>query len=302
MLTVSVILTTYNGEKTIAKTVQSILQQEGIGTDFLLELLVIDDCSTDNTTSILDTFDISEVIRSERNSGGPNKGRNIGLKRATGKYICLIDHDDIWHPQKIKLQLEAAKQAPIIGCDYVQNNSQHTERYSSLSRDKIIIYPNNETFLKKLSKAKKNIQAAYLSTLMIHKSLKDILFEEHFGMIDYDYVLRLFENNSSAEVKLNLVSRQVHGSNLSLNPAYRRKDFYYSLMFLENYEDRYPREVRLAVKRLHGSRGRYFYLIGDMPKARKYFLRSPLGVIEILYYLTTYVGSNWVKKRFSVFG
>jgi glycosyltransferase involved in cell wall biosynthesis len=302
MLKVSVILTTYNGERTIANTIQSILKQEGIGTEYELELLVIDDCSTDNTPKILDSFNIDVRVRPEVNSGGPNRGRNIGLKLATGTYICLVDHDDYWHPQKIKLQLEAAKLAPIIGCDYVLNNTQTSTRYPSLSSDNMIFYEKDETFLKKLSKAKKNVQAAYLSTLMIHNSLKNILFEEHFGMIDYDYVLRLFQNNCSVEVKLNLVSRQVDGSNLSLNPVYRRRDFYYSLLCLESYEDQYPRHVKKAVKRLHGSRARFFYLIGDMPKARHYFLRSPLGVIEILYYLTSFAGSSWVKKKFRIFG
>lgn len=303
MVKVSVIITTFNSEKCIGSAINSVLNQEGIGSRFDLELIVVDDGSTDSTSDILKNFNISLYHTTPSQSGGPNKGRNIGLKNSTGDYICFLDHDDTWEPQKIQLQLEAAKFAPIITCGYEIRNlstGQHFRR--SRPDSKIRIFQTNETFRKKLSREKKDIQHTYMSSFMIHKDLRDVYFEENFGMLDFDWILRLFENRPSVEISDKLVSRYVNETNLSLNHEYRRKDYYYSLMYLETYKKEYPNEVSLALKRLNGSRARYFYLVGEMKEARKYFLKAMPGLKELVYYITTFLGSKWVKKRFIVFG
>src|SRR5690606_14350417 len=99
-------------------------------------------------------------------------------------------------------------------------------------------------------------------------------FEENFGMVDYDWGLRLFHNNDSIEVCESLYFRHVEQKNLSLNETYRIKDFYFSLMFIEQYLHLYPKEVKIAYKRIHGSRARYYYLNNNMKLARFYLLRS----------------------------
>jgi len=137
---------------------------------------------------------------------------------------------------------------------------------------------------------------------MIHSSLKHIRFEEIFGMVDYDWKLRLFEHRRSAEISTSLMSRYVDGNNLSLDREYRKRDYYYSLMSLEDYEIRYPRETTLGRKRIEGSRARYHYLTGDMPSARRYFKKSHWDVKTMLYYCTTFYGNEVVKKYFRVFG
>lgn len=96
MTTISVIITTFNGSKNINNTLRAILQQEGINSLFELDIIAIDDCSTDNTLEILNEYPI-RIFSTETNSGGPNKGRNIGLANAKGDYICIVDQDDVWH-------------------------------------------------------------------------------------------------------------------------------------------------------------------------------------------------------------
>jgi len=132
--------------------------------------------------------------------------------------------------------------------------------------------------------------------------LNHILFEEVFGLIDYDWVLRIFYGRDSIEVCDSLYTRYVDGQNLSLDPFYRRVDYYYSLFFVERYMNEYPKEVKISMQRIHGSRARYFYLVGDMKNARAYFLRSQLNWKTVLYYFTTFIGSSFVKKHFNVFG
>lgn len=162
-------------------------------------------------------------------------------------------------------------------------------------------FPANTTFASKLSKSKQG-QNTYLGAIVYQSSLKHILFEEEHGMVDFDWVVRLFEGQHSAEIAESLYIRIVEGSNLSLNPRYREIDFNYSMSFAAQYKERYPALYKLATRRLHGSRARYFYLIGDMKQARQFLRKAPLDLKTVLYFVTSYVGANWVKKNFNIFG
>ncbi len=301
MSTISVILTTYNSQKSIARTVESILNQEGTGKDFEIELIVVDDCSTDGTEEILKNYDVV-FLSTGKNSGGPNRGRNIGFSHCSGDYITISDHDDVWEPNKILTMLPFLKEAPIVSSGYtVINTSSNSERtYSNSSDSGFIKYGVNETFLKKFTRSKKG-QTSYLGSLVFSNSLRNILFEETYGVVDYDWLLRLFHNQSSIEVCKSLYNRYVEGANLSLDHEYRKKDFYYSLMTIEGYRETYPKEFLKAYKRIHGTRARYFYLTDNMKMARFYFRRAPFSIKTCLYYLSTYAGSGFVKKKFEVF-
>ena len=298
---VSVILTTYNSEETLQRAVDSILNQTGIHSLFEIELIVVDDCSTDSTCNILRENGIN-YISTPTNSGGPNKGRNIGLKHATGNYFCLMDHDDVWHAGKIMKQLDIAKDYPIVSTGYKiinLNLNKTTERKQGANAP--VIFGKNETFFQKLMRQNKG-QNLYMSSLMIDSRLKHILFEENFGMIDFDWLLRLTENNITAEVPEVLVTRYVNGENLSLNKEYRQKDYYYSLYIMEDYIQKYPRESRIGIKRINGTRARYHYTRNDMKQARKFFLKSEFSLKQIVYIVTSYFGSRYIKNKYTVFG
>jgi glycosyltransferase involved in cell wall biosynthesis len=299
---ISAILTTYNGEKTVEKTIESILGQEGINTDFLLELIVVDDSSSDNTFSILQKYHCI-LLKNEENSGGPNKGRNKGLKMASGDYLCICDQDDIWVKDKIISMLPYLEKAPIITSGYHvidRKNNREFDRISA-SNQPYLLFEKNETFLSRLSKSLSG-QNTYLGSLLFHKSLKNILFEEHFGMVDFDWILKLFHGQTSIEICKSLYVRIVENKNLSLNDTYRKREFYYSLLAIEDYRKEYPKETMVAYKRIHGSRARYYYLLGDMKQARFYFYRSEWNFKTLLYIITSFAGHTLVKKRFHVFG
>lgn len=302
MLKISVILTTYNGEKTVERTIQSIIGQDGNGIEFTIELIIIDDCSTDSTYSILEKYECI-LLSNKKNTGGPNKGRNIGLSYATGDYICIVDQDDYWKEYKIKTLLPYLSSAYIItsGYEVVNLNTKKTTTHTQSNTKDYISYQKNETFLKRLTKSLDG-QNTYLGSIIFSNNLKNILFEEHFGMVYYDWLLRLFHKQTSLQVCKPLYVRYLTDNNLSLNETYRKYDFYYSLLTIENYEETYPKEVSAAIKKVHGSRARYYYLIGNMKKARYYFTRSQWNIKTILYYLTSFIGSQFIKKHFNVFG
>ncbi len=302
MKKVSVILTTYNGGNTLELVISSILNQASINQEFELELIVIDDCSTDNTVGVVGKFDIP-LYTTTSTSGGPNKGRNIGLQKATGDYICIADQDDIWEKHKIISLLPYLEKVPIVTSGYtVIDRSTNKNIIRVNKNDKgHVYYAKNKTFLSRLTKSETG-QHTYLGSIIYSKELKDILFEETFGMVDFDWVLRLFHRRDSIEVCKSLYIRYLDGQNLSLSNSFSTKDFYYSLMFIENYLDEYPESVRKGNLRLHGSRARYLYLNNNMRMARFYFLRSRWGLKTALYYLTSFTGSTLIKKKFNVFG
>jgi glycosyltransferase involved in cell wall biosynthesis len=103
---VSIILTTFNGENTIKKTVESVLSQ----TFNKLQIIVVDDASTDKTFEILEEAAILdtriELHRLQKNSNLPAVARNIGISKAKYEYIAFIDHDDLWEKFKIERQVK----------------------------------------------------------------------------------------------------------------------------------------------------------------------------------------------------
>jgi len=114
---ISVILPTFNNEKTIAKAIKSILDQTY--SDF--ELIVINDFSSDKTREIILSFDDPRIIylENDRNIGGA-ESRNKGLKNAKGDFIAMMDGDDIAFDERLKIQLNYLKNNPDI--DLVASN------------------------------------------------------------------------------------------------------------------------------------------------------------------------------------
>jgi len=111
--TVSVIMPAYNSEQWISSAIQSLLAQTWVA----LEVLVVDDCSTDSTYSIAKSFEAIDqrvrVLRSKQNSG-PYHCRNLALKQAKGIYVTVHDADDWSHPQKIQVQVEHLEANPGV--------------------------------------------------------------------------------------------------------------------------------------------------------------------------------------------
>ncbi len=110
---VSVILPAFNSEQWISAAIQSLLSQ----TWTALEILVVDDCSTDSTYSIAKSFEALDhrvrVLRAKHNSG-PYHCRNIALKQAKGEYVTVHDADDWSHPQKIETQVRHLEANPSM--------------------------------------------------------------------------------------------------------------------------------------------------------------------------------------------
>lgn len=299
---ISVIITTYNGSKTIEKTLNSIYNQKGLATDFTLEVVVIDDQSTDQTREIVQQFPVNLIVN-EINSGGPNKGRNVGLNRVTGDFICIVDQDDEWLPNRILAVLPYLNQSMIVTSGFIVNNSVAGNDKVLINNNSagIVCFEKNSTFLNRLEKSSKG-QNTYLGSIIYNASLKHIKFEEDYGMVDYDWLLKLFHQQSSIEVCQALYIRNLDGKNLSMNETYRKNDYDFSLKTIETYKKNYPTQSKRATRKVNGTLARYYYVTGNMKQARRYLVKSGFNLKTILYFLTTFIGSSLVIKKFPVFG
>ena len=102
---VSVIMPVYNAEGFLEESLQSVLAQ----THKDWELLVVDDCSSDNSAAIIRQFAERDsrirYLKTDKPSGSPTLPRNIGIENAKGKYISFLDSDDAWLPTKLERQM-----------------------------------------------------------------------------------------------------------------------------------------------------------------------------------------------------
>lgn len=104
---VSIVMPVYQGESTIAQAVQSVLNQ----TYQHLELIVVNDGSTDGTLDALNRFDDERLHIITKLNEGVSIARNHGLSQASGEYFAFLDADDLWLPDKLEKDMVAMRQA-----------------------------------------------------------------------------------------------------------------------------------------------------------------------------------------------
>ncbi len=107
---VSVIIPTYNCPGFLTAAIESVLAQ----TYTELEVVVVDDGSTDNTAEVVRGFE-SRVRYVYQDNAGTAAARNTGIKAARGEVIAFLDHDDLWLPEKLELQLPMLREDKSIG-------------------------------------------------------------------------------------------------------------------------------------------------------------------------------------------
>ena len=126
---VSIIMPSYNTEKFIVDTINSVLNQ----TYKNWELIIVDDCSTDDTINIIKQFNDGRIkfFQNDKNSGAAIS-RNKALTEAKGKWIAFLDSDDLWYPEKLEKQIKFMKEN-----DYhfsYTNYEEIDEKSNSLNR------------------------------------------------------------------------------------------------------------------------------------------------------------------------
>lgn len=177
---VSVIIPTYNRASVLKRAINSVLNQ----TYKNIELIIIDDGSTDETQELLDQLNLESI---KTTNGGVSKARNLGIQQAQGKWLAFLDSDDEWLPEKLEKQIAFSNANPNINIIHgeeiwirngVRVNPKHKHKKGG-----------GDQFLPSLK-----LCAISPSTVMLKKSIfnEHILFREDFPCCeDYDLWLRL---------------------------------------------------------------------------------------------------------------
>ena len=208
---------TFNSQKHIKYSVESVLSQSYKN----FELIIIDDCSQDNTVKILKKYQINDsrikIFKTKKNSGTVAVPRNLGIKRAKGKIICFLDSDDSWEKNKLKLQDEAYTNKNYIYTTAAKYfDSKNLKSGFLINFIRVLL---QKFFIKKINT--EGFQWFYIynpiivSSVLAHKSIfKKTFFDEDINTReDLDMWIRLRKDN----YKFHFVK------NFSTN-IFRRKD------------------------------------------------------------------------------
>lgn len=201
---ISVVMPNYNGYRFVEQAINSVLNQ----TYQNFELIVVDDCSNDDSLSLIEHKAQSDnrirVIALEHNVGVAN-ARNVGIKEAKGEYIALLDNDDLWTEDKLERQLALAqKGADIVYCSYDFIDEQNN------SIKKPFVVPQQTNFNKMLASSVISCSTSFIKT----KLMQAHPFNPGFYHEDYVLWMELLRGCPTAfgDQKVLMHYRQVNGS------------------------------------------------------------------------------------------
>ena len=244
---VSVIIPTYDSARFIADAVRGVLAQ----TYPCHEVIVIDDGSRDETAEIV--RGLTGPIRYRRQDNrGPAAARNAGIKMARGKYICFLDADDLWTPNKLELQVEfmaAHSEIGLLFTDAEEWEDKEILKSSiletmALHADIVSQVPIQDAFRKLVME-----NPIPTSSVMMRKDcfLRTGLFDEDLrvvGVEDRDMWLRVAANFDIACLPTILAKKRSHGANISTRTELMARS---RIMVWEKARRRFPTLAPAAV-------------------------------------------------------
>ena len=215
---VSVVIPTRNRSTLLALALRSVLQQRDVD----LEVIVVDEASTDDTPAVLARIGDPRVrvIRHDRPQG-VSAARNRGVADAAAEWVAFLDDDDLWAPDKVGLQLQAARQSGALWVyvGHVNINMDHrvTGGAPPLTPAELV---------KELPRH--NVVPGGCSGVMVSKRALELAgqFDPRLQpLADWDLWLRLAHTGLPACVPHPLVGYRLHGNQMSLEAARVEAEF-----------------------------------------------------------------------------
>ncbi len=263
---VSVIMPTYNGSKTIERAINSALNQ----TYNNIEVIVVNDFSTDNVKQVVGNIRDSRVsFYDVDRKVNASHARNFGFSKSKGKYIALLDDDDVWKNLKIEKQVE-----------YLKNNKERVAvitDYNLVQGENVkLIRSNSKDYTKDILLM--NIQMAAGSNLLVRRSAFEKLngFDESFeGHQDLEFAIRLDQTSKIGHISGALLDLFGHSGRVSKNAdrLISIKEKYFEKFF--NVINQYPKDIVLKVfARQWLQVARNYSLEGNFQKSQEYLKTS----------------------------
>ena len=222
---ISVIMPVYNAGIFVKQSIETVLNQTC--DDF--ELLVIDDCGTDDSMRVVEEFSDRRIriLKNDRNRGIAYS-RNRGLKAATGEFIALLDHDDLATRERFQ------KQADFLDChsdiDVVGGNAQWIDENNKVIRDKIAVIsdPNYIKMMFLFRNLYNNSEVMFRRKFVEENHLH--YRENCFGMEDFCFWIECSKKGKMSNIEDLILKKRVFAANetsrvWSLHQDERRKKY-----------------------------------------------------------------------------
>ena len=210
---VSVITPAYNAESTLRQAIESVLNQ----TFSNLELILVDDGSTDGTGAICDEYAAADprVNVIHQKNGGVAVARNTGLDSVRGEYICWLDSDDFLFPEMLETLMEVAGRTKIelVMCNYtsILEDGSEVLRYKSYDRETVL---DRETAVGWVFQRK--LAPALWASILRKELFEDLRFEPGVVFEDVRNVYKLFErSNGVVFIPKALMSHRILANSIS---------------------------------------------------------------------------------------
>lgn len=198
---ISVIMPTFNCATYLDECLESVFRQTR--TD--LEVLVVDDGSTDNTTDVLRKW-APQIRMVKQENAGVAAARNTGIRESSGEYVAFLDADDLWKPDKLALQMQALERSPSAGLvcsDFSIVDRQGTTTPSHFARGSG--YQNGRVFSRLVREC-----FVFVSTVLVRRSVLQITdgFDTTTICDDYNMWLKIAHHADISVVPQVLVTKR----------------------------------------------------------------------------------------------
>ncbi len=227
--TISVTIPTYNRANTILPCIESVLAQSYP----VNEIIVVDDCSTDNTLKQLNKFNDNIIILKTEKQSGAQTARNIGIKSAKSDWIAFLDSDDEWLSNKMEKQISALEEfnfdqwSVVHGNCYTKDISSEKKKYWQLD-----IINGKNVYKNLLSKS----GTFFPSILTSRQALEKInyLDEDTPSYHEWDTAIRLARYCRFIHIQEPLFIYNIHGNTISKNSDTSVEGYQYIINKFEN--------------------------------------------------------------------
>lgn len=194
---ISIITPCYNDEKYIGEAIESVLAQSYQN----WELLIVDDCSTDNSAEIIQRYCEKDrrirYFKTRTNTGNPVAPRNIATEKANGRFIAFLDSDDVWFPKKLEHQINlfSDKNVAVVFSNHEKIN-ENGER-----KNRVIVAPKTVTYKRLLKENCIRNSAGIYDTEKVGKVyLQNINYEDFVLWLDILKKNYIAKNTNTVEI------------------------------------------------------------------------------------------------------
>ena len=233
---VSVIIPTFNREKTIERAIKSVLNQ----TYQDIEVIIVDDGSKDRTYEQIKRIDSDKIRYIYQENAGASAARNTGILAAKGEYIAFQDSDDYWYPDKLEKQFNVMKEqeADIVFCKLLRHNYEENSVLPDLDEG----FVSHETLLRNPSVSTQTLMGKA-------EVFQKILFDTTLPALeDYAFSIRASQYFKFYHMKDVLVDLYLQDDSLTSN---MRKYVLGNRMILEQYQDIWEHYPYIKAERLY---------------------------------------------------